>query len=132
MVRTLGHFNHVHLFTAATPEYADNILDQSQFALPKERRFYRDSCVDKRGYGKDLRAVVPLQQLGQSLLIDDRVRNRQPVQNLYYIPSYDPASAVDIELLKAFAVVMTLNMFGIDKRKWFKSFVAETQPAKEP
>lgn len=101
----LSKFTNLHMFTAATQDYADGIIDKALPTAKFKSRFYRPSCVDTRAYGKDLLRVVETDQLATSILIDDRKFNQQPGQNFYHIPAYEKPDnqRFDTQLVKLVA-----------------------------
>ena len=65
--------NDIHVFTAGTKEYADRVLDKiDPTGTIFKTRFYRDSCTEgDDGYVKDLRTIIPAEDLRRAILIDD-------------------------------------------------------------
>ena len=115
VLRALSHFANLYLFTAATPEYADAIVDAAFAAhvFPRANRFYRSSCVDSRGHGKDLRTVDAV-RWPKSILIDDRLSNRQNGQNFYLLQPFDPRRwTPDRQLLRVFGMCMSSCVWGV-------------------
>jgi TFIIF-interacting CTD phosphatase-like protein len=124
-LRFLSLFANLHVFTAATQDYADGIIDKAFPPGLFKSRWYRPSCVDPKGYGKDLRQVVASSQrasstsdkqqtetesgggnLEHALLVDDRLHNRVDTQHLFHIPSYHPENPLDMELIRVLVYVL--------------------------
>lgn len=115
MLKILSHFNNLYVFTAATQEYADAILQQAHRTIPTvhfERKLYRDSCQR----GKDL-TKLGSGELHRSLLVDDRLENRVHRQHFYHVEPYEgpehESSRSDVVLLKFLVYMTWKNLVGL-------------------
>jgi Dullard-like phosphatase family protein len=69
-IQTVSRDYDIFFFTASAREYGDLIIDAIAPDTPRERRFFRDSCLPCCGYPvKDLRILG--RPLSRVLLIDD-------------------------------------------------------------
>lgn len=96
----LNKITNLHLFTAATQDYADEIVDNMYDDIFKTR-LYRESCPEY----KDLSLIHD-----NSILVDDKSYNQYNNQKFYHIKQYDINNHYDIELLKLFIYVLKIYM----------------------
>jgi RNA polymerase II subunit A small phosphatase-like protein len=87
-VAALADHYDILVFTAASKEYTDQIVDAAFSFILRENRFYSDSCTNVNGYRvKDLSILGwPEQQI---VLIDDMLGSglMQP-QNVFVVPAW--------------------------------------------
>jgi hypothetical protein len=105
----------MHVFTAATKEYADPVLEK----LPDvfDIRLYRESVTD---VGKDLAKITNSQDI---VLVDDQLRNKVGDQLFYHMPVYTRHLKFDIEMLRFAAWAIWWNIeadFSKMKNCFFK------------
>jgi TFIIF-interacting CTD phosphatase-like protein len=88
VLKMLSQFYDLYIFTAATKEYSDQILNKAFPFIANNRRLYSDSCRPIAGYRvKDLAILgAPLEQI---VMIDDIFGSAmlQP-QNLFVVPAW--------------------------------------------
>jgi TFIIF-interacting CTD phosphatase-like protein len=94
-LRFLSGLCHVHLFTAATQDYAEKCISP----LPPvfQHKHYRTSTGNGGSHGKDLVLLgIPLDK---SILVDDQLRNHHDGQLFYHIPPYVRQTRMDFEMI---------------------------------
>ncbi len=105
LLPVLAKFNNIYIFTRGAQPYADAVLDTSGLDKYIVAKKYSEEC---RGLKKDVR-LFNLDP-AKSMLVDDKLSNAEPGQNLYHIPKYLPYLTGDIEFLKLFFHVLKWNI----------------------
>jgi hypothetical protein len=98
VLNLLNKITHLHLFTAATKNYADEIVNNMYYDIFKTR-LYRESCPEY----KDLNLIHD-----NSILVDDKSYNRYNNQHFYHIKQYDINNHYDVELIKLFIYILKI------------------------
>lgn len=99
----------MHVFTAATKEYADPVLEK----LPDvfQIRLYRESWDN---VGKDVLKITkhypPGSKATIAVLVDDQLKNNVAGQQLYHMPVYTKYSKFDTEMLRFAAWAVWWNV----------------------
>lgn len=119
-LKILSRISNLYIFTAADKHYADTVINQSFSPGLFKGCYYRPSCVDPKGFGKDLTTIFKNDQdrdqdrdqnrdqdrVKRAILIDDRLFNRVDEQNLFHIKSYHPKNTLDFEMIKVLVRVL--------------------------
>lgn len=96
----------LHIFTAATQPYSDEILNNVYGKEFFEKRLYRKEWEDCNKC-KDLTMINP--NLNNVILVDDKLYNNCSKEQLFYhIPPYGITNKSDRELLKFFGYILIL------------------------
>lgn len=99
----LSKICHLHIYTAATYDYADEILNHMYDDI-FDKRLYRDSW--EVNHSKNLRDILTYTE--DIMLIDDQLYNNYRNQKFYHIKQYDINDRFDIELLILFGHVLKI------------------------
>jgi TFIIF-interacting CTD phosphatase-like protein len=112
ILNLLNEICNLHIFTASTQDYADEILDNMYEPIFKNK-LYRDACED----GKNLQLMCT--DLNKAILIDDKLYNNIKPQKFYHIPQYQINNRYDYELVKVFVFIVGWYVKrDINKFKW--------------
>jgi hypothetical protein len=110
IVKCISKVANVHIFTASTQDYADEILNNIYDDI-FDKKLYRDDCEED---GKDLRKISD--DMSRVVLVDDKLYNNYDGQTFYHIPQFQTHDMFDIELMKVFVYVVSLYVMD-DVRK---------------
>lgn len=110
IVKWISKVSNVHIFTASTQDYADEILENMYDDI-FDKKLYRDDCEED---GKDLRKISD--DMSRVVLVDDKLYNNYNGQKIYHIPQFQTNDKFDIELVKVFVFVVGLYVMD-DMRK---------------
>lgn len=111
IVKWISKVANVHIFTASTQDYADEILGNMYDDI-FDKKLYRESCDED---GKDLRKISD--DMEKTILVDDKLYNNYDGQKFYHIPQFQTNDMFDIELVKVFVYVVGLYV-SEDVKRW--------------
>ena len=132
---SLKHTNGMYMFTAATRDYTDRILDKLAPGAFEEI-LYREATTTfprrlhhrvprSTKYSKDLRRLKAIgdsdEELSRAVLIDDKATNQVADQHIIVVHPYDIASGGawrDVELLKVAATILLCNIGGAEVTRY--------------
>ena len=95
----LSTFTKLHIYTAATPDYADKIIKKCYKDIPFNQKLYRENCIKHR---KDLDLI----EGKRKILVDDRNYTHMEGQSFYHIPPYYFYNKTDWEMIKLFYAIL--------------------------
>ena len=78
----------ITLYTHATNDYGNFIVDNTFPPQLFTKRLYRADCVNVQRGGKDLLRMFPLAPLGSCVLVDDGAWNQVGTQHYYAMRPY--------------------------------------------
>lgn len=103
----IADYNNLFLFTKATKQYADLILEKTELDKYFVDKKYRNDCYRTC---KDLSIFTS--QINKIILFDDKISNQCLGQNFYHIPRFNYYVKNDFEFVKVFFYVLWLNILN--------------------